>query len=150
MGFASSRNIGGSVTTKKGLRAQSSTGAAAFSLVGTSINKETAGYQSALFHVSTGAKSGAPTTVAVDAKLQESDDGAAWTDAAATPSNPLVAITQITDQNQDRWLEIDLSPYKKFVRLAHQVAFTGGAGPAILLDSEVVLGGAPVQQTVHS
>lgn len=141
------RNIGGFVTTKKALRPQSSAAVGSYGLNGVTIDRE--GHQSALLRVGTGAASGTPTTIAVDAKLQDSADGSSWADVAVSPQNPAVAIAQITAINTDKFLEIDLSGLRRYIRFVHQVAFTGGTSPAVLLDSECVLGGGPVKPTVH-
>jgi hypothetical protein len=133
------RNVGGLVTTKAALSPRNQVAAASFSLLGAAIDKKDA--HSALFVVRTGAKVGSPSAQTVDAKLQESDDGSSWTDCAATPNNPVAAITQITDIDQVRHLEIDLTPYKAKVRLVFTVAFTGGTTPSIGLMGEAVLGG---------
>lgn len=142
------RNVGGIVTTKTALRPQSSTGAASFGLAGVVIDRSK--YQSALLHVQTGAKTGAPTTVAVRAKLRHSaTSGGTYVDVPVGPANPVVAIVDITDQNQDRWLELDFSAFEQFVRVDFEIVFTGGSSPAVLLSADIVLGGEAIKPPVH-
>lgn len=144
-----SRNIGGDVTAKAALRPVASAAAASFSLVGVVINR--AQFQSLLLKVTSGAKTGAPTTLSVKAKLQESDaSGGTYTDVAVGPANAAVAIADITDNNQERWLEIDMSGLKEFVRVVFEVAFSGGTSPTIFIAAEAILGGSPVRPVAHA
>lgn len=142
------RNVGGLVTTKTALRPQSSSGAASYGLAGLAINRSD--FQSMLLKVVSGAKSGSPTTVTVKAKVQHCDtEGGTYTDVATGPANTAVAISDITDQNQERFLELDLSGFKEFLKVAFEVSFTGGSSPAVLLAAEAVLGGGPVIPSAH-
>jgi hypothetical protein len=136
------RDIGGTSAIKSMLDPNDQAAAGAFSLVGTAIDM--ANYHSAEILVAAGAAVGGPATIAIDAKLQESADGSTgWTDCATGPgnSNPAVAITQITAASTRRFLRIDKSPYKRFLRLAFTVAFTGGASPKLGLQASAALGG---------
>lgn len=142
------RNVGGLVTTKTALRPQASTGAASYGLAGLAINRSD--FQSALIKITAGAKTGTPTTVNVKAKVQHCDtEGGTYADIAVGPANPAVAVSDITDQNQERYLELDLSGLKEFIKVVFEVAFTGGSTPSIFLASEAVLGGGPVIPSAH-
>lgn len=142
------RNIGGVVTAKTALRAAAQAAAASYALEGASIDREK--FDSALFHVQSGVDEGTPTSFAVDAKLQDSANGSSWADVSTSASNPSVAITQITTENADRFLEIDLTPLRRYVRLVFTVAFSGGSSPKVALAADAVLGGAPSAPLSHS
>jgi hypothetical protein len=145
----SKRNIGGLATARTALRPVAQAAATSYSLAGIVITRTN--FQSALFKVVTGVKTGTPTSLIVKAKLQECDtSGGTYTDVAVGPANPAVAITDITDNNQERFLEIDLSGLKEFIKLQFEVTFVGGTSPTILLAAEAVLGGGPVLPVVHA
>ncbi len=145
------RDASALTTVVQALRAQSNAGAAAFSLVGLSIDKSLGGYESAMFWLFIGAVTGAPTSFSVDAKLQESSDNSVWTDVAADLSiNLKVAFTQRTAINTQDWLTADLSRLKRYVRLVFTVAFVGGTAPTVLLDAKAMLGGGVRQPPVHA
>jgi hypothetical protein len=129
-------NIGGLATIKNLLRPNNQVAAAAFSLEGSSLDAED--FDSLLIEVKSGASTGTPTTIAVDAKLQDSANGSAWADVAADAANPSVAITQITAVNTSRFLEINRSGLRRYVRMVFTVAFTGGSTPAIGLSASAV------------
>lgn len=135
------RDVGGAVAQKSLLSPNNQVAAAAFSLLGTTIDM--ANYHSLEIMVDAGATTGGPATIAVDAKLQESADASSWNDCVVGPgnSNPAVAITQITAASTRRFLRIDKSPYKRYLRMVFQVVFTGGASPAIGLSCSASLGG---------
>jgi hypothetical protein len=142
------RNVGGLVTSRTALRPQASAAAAAFSLLGLSIDREA--FQSALFKLFTGAVTGTPTSFAVSSKLQDSADGSAWADVVASQANPTVTIPDVIAINSNNILEVDLSGLRRFVRMVHTVAFVGGTSPTVLLAEECILGGGVTLATSHA
>lgn len=142
------RNVGGIVTSRTALRPQAAPAAAAFSLLGLSIDRDA--YQSALIKIAAGASSGAPTSFAVSTKVQDSADGTTFADVVASQPNPLVTIADITAINASNVVELDLSGMRRFVRTVHTVAFVGGTAPTILLAGECILGGSMVLPAAHS
>ena len=141
------RNVGGLVTSRTALRPQASAAAAAFSLVGLTVDREA--FQSALFKTITGAATGAPSAVAVTSKLQDSEDGTTFADVAASQSNPSVT-SSVAAVNSSGILEVDLSPLRRYVRMVHTVAFTGGTSPTVQIAAECILGGGPMLPTAHA
>ena len=78
-----------------------------------------------------------PTAQTVDAKLQESDDGATgWTDIAGA------AIATLTADETAGGVDVNLSGAKAFVRVVATVGFTAGTTPAIPVAASLILGGA--------
>lgn len=143
------RNIGGLVTITPALRPVNRAAATSYSLSGIVINRLK--YQSGLFIVSAGVDEGTPDSFALDAKLQECDtSGGTYTDVATSIANPAVAITQITTEATERWLEIDFSGLKEFVKLQFQLTFVGGSSPKLAIGAMAVLGGGPVVPTSHA
>lgn len=130
-GLALFRNIGAFIKTVVGIDPDN---ASAGTINGAAIDRT--GFESCVLHLAAGAASGAPTTQAIDAKLQESADGATgWTDIEDA------AVTQITADDTDGEVDVDLSGAKQFIRAVVEVAFTGGTTPAIPVAAAVVLGG---------
>lgn len=135
--MGNSRNIGGEVTIKDVIRPRASAAAGTYGVTGATIDRSN--FTSMLVEVKTGASAGTPDSFAVDAKLQDSADGSSWADVAASASNPAVAITQITAVNTSRFLEIDLSGLRRYVRMVAQVAFSGGSTPTVGLSASAAL-----------
>lgn len=131
--MGSRQNIGGQVTIKNLLRPANQVAAAAFALVGSTLDCES--LESLLIEVKTGAATGTPTTLAVDGKLQDSADGSTWADVAADAQNPVVAITQITAVDISRFIEVNRRGLRRYLRMVFTVAFTGGSTPAVGLSA---------------
>jgi hypothetical protein len=134
----SPRNIGALLNAVAALRPAAQVAAAAFGLVGLEVDRESAG--SMLWIVQTGAITGAPSATAIDSKLQHRNSAAeSWTDVVVSPGNPAVAIQTITAADTLRAVRIDLSGFKRFIRPATTVAFTGGTSPAANLNQLFIL-----------
>lgn len=119
----------------KGVRGIAPAAAAAGVTNGPAIDR--LGFQSGVLLVDAGAVTGAPSAQTLDAKIQDSADGAAgWTDV------PGLAIQQITAPDIQRELSLDLTGTRRFIRVVQTVAFTGGTTPTLLASAAVVLGGA--------
>lgn len=144
-------NVAALATVVDALKPQSSTGASSFSLTGATIDKLNNGLESALLCVSTGAKSGSPSAVSVQAKLQDSADGSTWADVAAdnSPLNPVVTAS-LDDENQRAYIALVLTPLRRYFRLVFTVTLTGGSSPAILLAAPAVLGGGVSIPPTHA
>jgi hypothetical protein len=135
-------NIGGEATCKVGIRPLVSAAAGSFGVAGVSIDRQS--ILSALLIVSLGAVTGAPSAIAVDVKLQESDDNSTFTDV------PSGAITTLTAANTNGFLAVDLAGRKRFIKPVGQVAFTGGTSPTIGLSAHLVLGGLLTIPPTHA
>lgn len=144
------RNIAANATMKQALVALDRAAAASFSLLGPSIDRQSQGFQSALFGVFAGTATGTPTSLTVDAKLQESSDDSTYTDVVADGVNTIVAVPQIVAVSTQKFLAVDLSRLKRFVRLAFTVAFVGGTTPKVYLDAKAMLGGGVATPPTHS
>lgn len=141
------RNVGGLVTNRTLLRPQASAVAAAFSLIGLALDRES--FLSALIKLTAGAVTGAPSAQQVSWKVQDSADGATFADILPSQANPVVVGADITAVNGNSVLEIDCSGLRRFIRVVATVAFTGGTAPTIFLSSEATLGGGKLLPTVH-
>jgi hypothetical protein len=94
------------------------------------------GYDSCVLFQQAGASSGTPTTIALDAKLQDSADGSSgWADISGA------AITQLTTASSSGKVAVSLSGSKRYIRVVEVLAFTGGTSPTLGVSSSVVLGG---------
>jgi hypothetical protein len=128
------RNIGAQVKVERAIKPQA---AGAGTINGPAIDR--LGFLSAVLHVGTGDVSGSPSAQTVDAKLQESADGATgWTDISGA------AISQITSANAQAEKDVSLSGAKRYIRAVVTVSFTGGTSPTIGAAATVVLGGKDV------
>ncbi len=98
-------------------------------------------FNTLVFLVQGGAVTGTPTTVTVDAKIQESDvsDGTGMTDAAVGAFGG-VAITQQTAGAFAVKLETDYRKLKQFTRIVVTTAFTGGSSPTIPVSVSATVG----------
>ncbi|MDP2275293.1 MAG: hypothetical protein Q8K32_31395 [Archangium sp.] len=95
----------------------------------------------------TGAVSGAPSTQAVDFKLQHSDTlGGTYADFVPSIPQPGAtgALAQITAVSAVKKRSVDIKTAKAFMRVVGTTAFTGGTAPTLLSSAVVVLGGADV------
>jgi hypothetical protein len=136
MGPALSRNIGSILRVVTSVNPANQ---AAGTINGAAIDRAGQGgknfSESCVLKVSNGAASGAPTSRSVDGKLQDSPDGSTgWADI------PGAAVSQITADNTDAQVDVDLSGAKRFIRSVVTVAFVGGTSPATPVAAEVVLG----------
>jgi hypothetical protein len=142
------RNIGGIATIKQALKPAAQAAAASFGLAGTTIDRKD--FRSAVFMVDNGVATGTPTSYSIDARIEDSADGSSWAAVATSPANSAVAITQIIADSTKQFLEVDLEPYRRYVRLAFTVAFVGGTSPKVLLGAAVMLGGIVVGPPAHA
>jgi hypothetical protein len=102
---------------------------------GVSIDRT--GFASCVVVHACAAVTGAPTSQAIDLKLQDSADGTTFTDVVG------FALTQKTSAVADiRELDLNLAGARQFVRLVETVAFVGGATPAVVSAPVLILGGA--------
>ena len=110
----------------------------------TAIALDRLGFNSCELHVGTGASTGAPTSLTVDASITHSDtSGGAYT--AYTPPTGSAAIAQITGVNSEARASVNLAGAKRFVKGDCDVAFVGGTAPTVVVDAELVLGGADTE-----
>ena len=132
-GLALLRDVGAYIKAAIGSIPLSSLGGAAVN--GPAINR--LGFDSCVLHTAGGSATGSPTAQTLDAKLQESEDGStAWTDITGA------AITQITADDSEAQVDVDLSGVKKFIRVVQTVVLTAGTSPEWPVSSIVILGGA--------
>ena len=127
------RSIYDGVLSKISVRPQS---ASAGAVNGSGV--DTKGYNSGMAIIEVGAASGSPTAQTVDAKIQESDDNATWTDVSGA------TITQITADNKSAQIRVEGlgTNRKRYLRVVTTVGFTGGTSPAIPVSAHIVLGRA--------
>lgn len=143
MSVALQRDIGKYIAVKKGIDpANASAGA----INGAAIDRAGQGggklALSAVLHHACGAATGAPTARTVDSKIQDSADGSTgWADYVDPKTGVVAAAAQLTADNQDAEVDVDLSAAKKFIRVVETVGFTGGTTPAIPVAAGVSLGG---------
>ncbi len=92
-----------------------------------------------LWIVDVGAATGAPTSLTVDVKVQDSDDNATFADAK-DEANASIAIAQLTagsavvklpDKLHANAGPAGARPSKRYRRAVATVAFVGGASPAV-------------------
>lgn len=126
-------DIGAQVKVIAGIPPTNDDGTAAIN--GAAIDR--LGFQSAVLQVANGVATGAPTSYTIDAKLQESADGSTgWTDISGA------AITQITADNSDEYVDVNLAGAKRYIRVVATTAFVGGTSPTVPVAATVVLDGA--------
>lgn len=83
---------------------------------------------------------GAGTVTSVDAKVEQSADGATgWTDLEDTDGNT-VEITQLTAQDTQGFVDFKLDGAQRYIRASVTVV-----GTSVLTSAEFVLGGAEKQ-----
>lgn len=98
------------------------------------------GFESAVLVAQTGAVTGAPTAQTLDAKVQDSADGATgWADY--TPPQGSAAIAQITAVDATGRVNVDLSGAKRYVRVVQTIGFTAGTSPTLENNAAFVLAG---------
>jgi hypothetical protein len=131
-GISGQKNVGAFIKVVKGI---DPVNAGAGAINGPAIDRQE--FNSAVLKVSCGAAAGGPSAQTVDGKLQDSADGTTgWGDLAGA------AVAQLTADNAEGQVNVDLSGAKRYIRTVATVAFTGGTTPAIPVAAEVVLGGA--------
>lgn len=82
-----------------------------------------------------GAATGSPSAQTVDHKLQHSVDGStSWADLSGA------AAPQLTADDTEGQVVVDLRSARPFVRVVRAVGFTAGTSPAIPCASELILG----------
>lgn len=87
-----------------------------------------------------GAAAGAPTTISVTAKLQESADGSTgWTDVTDRDRIEASSLV-VTAENTLTLLGFRCPGLKRYIRPVLVVAFTGGTSPTIFCNVSVLLG----------
>ena len=92
-------------------------------------------FSSCVLKLSTGAATGGPSPQTADAKLQDSADNSNFADVTDG------AVTQITADSGEEFVDIDLSQLEQFVRVRRTVVLTGGASPTWAVSTELVFGG---------
>lgn len=100
---------------------------------------DTLGYNSGMAVIEIGAATGAPTSLTVDAKVQESDtSGGTYTDVSGA------AITQQTAGSKSAQIRVEGlgTSRKRFLRLVVTTAFVGGTSPTIPVVGTIQLGRA--------
>ena len=101
---------------------------------GTAINR--IGFDSCVLVAQSGAASGGPSAFTLDAKLQDSADGATgWADITGA------AVQQITTANGIARVNVSLPTARRFVRVVEAVTLTGGSGPKLGAACSLVLCG---------
>lgn len=106
-------------------------------------------YLSAVLVATTGAATGSPTGIAVDAKVQDSADGSTgWADYVDPTTEATAAIAPVTAVNTLGKTNVNLSGAKRYIRVVETVALTAGTSPTIGIASHVILGGATVTPAV--
>ena len=114
-------------------------------------------FNSFLVKLTTGKKSGTPTTAAVTVKVQDDTDsaGGSMVDAVAGGAGSVVTGT-ITDDAEDNQITlfVDANALNQFVRVVVTPAFTGGSTPGILCSVVIIpgeqRGEAPVTQEAQT
>lgn len=86
--------------------------------------------------LSVGAASGTPTEQSVALKVQHGDkaDGSDMADVDGA------AISALTEDNSEAELDLDLNPFKRYMRVVAIVDFTGGTNPKIPVSVAIALG----------
>jgi hypothetical protein len=107
---------------------------------GTGVDRLAPVFNSAVLVVQSGAATGSPASLTLDAKIQHSDDNSSFSDY--TPPSGTAAITQITASSTVERKNVDLSGAKKYVRVVLTVGLTGGTSPTLPSSALLVLGGA--------
>lgn len=130
-----SKKLGESTKVVAGLNP---VGLAAGSVNGLIIDR--LGFDDAKVHLKVGAATGTPTAQGVSLKMQTGDasDGSDMADVAND------TIAALTADNAEGSLNVDLSGYKRYLRVVATVTFTGGTTPAIPVSVAVALGGSNV------
>ena len=131
-----SHDIGAYIKTLKAFKASN---ASAGAINGAAIDRNDSSGGMALsceLHLACGDATGSPTAQSADLKLQESADGSTgWADITGA------AVTQLTGDDEQSRVSVDLSGSKRYIRAVCTVAFTGGTTPAIPVAGVVALGG---------
>lgn len=114
----------------------------------TSVVIDTAGFNSALFMVQTGAATGTPTSYSVACKVQESDN--ANGSSASDISGATASLTADGKAAQIRVEGLGLGSRKRYLLLVMTAAFVDGTSPKALVAGTVALGNAYNEPTANS
>ena len=95
---------------------------------------------SCVLHQAAGAISGGPATSSVISKLQDSADNAAFADYKPDGVNVATTVA-LTAANTENGVNVELTSARRYIRAVTTLFFTGGAAPAALVVSDIVLGG---------
>jgi len=123
------QQLGNEIKVVRAIAPQVSSGG---NITGATIDRSD--FYSATLFVDVGTASGSPTSLTVDCKLQESDDGTTFADIQGA------TISQITAANKQAELDINLNGRKKYIRAVATVAFSGGTSPTVPVSAVVVQG----------
>ncbi|WP_141323589.1 hypothetical protein [Myxococcus sp. AB025B] len=94
------------------------------------------GFDSCVLTASSGAATGAPSTLSLAAKLQDSADGqSGWTDLPGAAVEPLTTSSAVARVN------VRLPTARRYLRVVETVALTGGTSPTLGASSLIVLCG---------
>ncbi len=101
---------------------------------------DTLGYNTAMLVFETGAASGTPDAIAIDVRLQESDDNTNWADAKDNTDTVIGA--QVTEENHVLLARVEGLGLnrKRYLRVVETTTFTGGTTPKILVHGNIMLG----------
>ncbi len=85
-----------------------------------------------------GVASPAPSSFTFDVHLEESDaQGSGFADPTATHD-----LTQIVADSTGAYIDVDLSSFKRYIRIESVVTLTGGSSPKLPIAAGIILGGA--------
>src|SRR4051794_14706374 len=121
--MGSARHVGGVATTKTAVKPNNVADTAAAFVSTNSVIIDRKDATSALLKVATGATTGGPASVAVDAKVEESDDSG----MAGSVDVSGAAIVQIVAAATNKFIELDLSGRKRYLRVLYKATLPGGA-----------------------
>lgn len=131
------KSTGAQIVTDVALAPQSTTAA---TVNGVAIDMK--GFRSCVFTGISGLESGGPTAYSIVWKVQESTDGATFSDisgATATETGDISTNQEATEIDIE--LEQDITDYTyRYLRLVATVSFTGGVAPSILIGGTVSKG----------
>lgn len=99
-------------------------------------------FLSCVLLLTAGAATGSPTGQTADAKIQDSADGATgWADVTGA------AATQLTADNTESSVDVDLGSVKRYIRVVQTITLTAGTSPTWPTATILVLGGDRVLPT---
>ena len=92
--------------------------------------------------VTTGVTTGAPTSFAVNTKLQDSPDGASsWADYIPPDLTTVAAAPPITTASGISGMVVNLTGAKQYIRAVEVTTFVGGTSPTVNVQAAAVLYG---------
>ncbi len=96
------------------------------------------GKNSCVVFARAGVASPAPSSFTFDVHIEESDaQGSGFADPTATHD-----LTQIVADSTGAYLDVDLSSFKRYVRVVSITTLTGGSSPKLPVAAGIILGGA--------